>query len=212
MVDVIAATLFRFAHWVSKHPITGRLIGLGFQYGSGLIPVRPIVANKMVFAFPHPKPSYDDHVLIIPKRAIATFSDLLTYENQGYLLALLDTARTLATEWGWNGFLFGVNGGVNQEVRQVHFHLYRGQEHFRVFDGVVDGSMVFEHPNPCRASHLVIVFPVDWQDGLDVFSKDLVRLIEKQLLIHAGYTVFVQFDPLPQGCGLVFHLVSGASR
>lgn len=205
---MIASALFRFARWVSKHPVTGRLIGLGFQYGSGLIPVKPIVANKKVIAFPHPKPSYDDHVLVIPKRAISTFTDLLSTDNHKYLLALIDTARTVSEEWDWQGFSFGVNGGANQEVGQVHFHLYRGQEHFRVFNGVLDGSMVFEHPNPCRTSHLVIAFPVDWRDGLDVFSQDLVRLIEKQLSAHAGYTVFVQFDSLPQGCGLIFHLVS----
>lgn len=205
---MIASALFRFARWVSKHPLTGHLIGLGFQYGSGLIPVKPIVANKMVIAFPHPKPSYDDHVLVIPKRAIATFTDLLSSDYHKYLLALIDTARTLSQEWGWQGFSFGVNGGVNQEVGQVHFHLYRGQEHFRIYDGVLDGSMVFEHPNPTRDSHLVIVFPVDWQDGLSVFSQDLILLIKKQLSVNAGYTVFIQFDPLPQGCGLVFHLVS----
>ena len=207
---MIASALFRFARWVSKHPVTGRLIGLGFQYGSWLIPVKPIVADKRVIAFPHPKPSYDDHVLVIPKRAIGTFVDLLKKENRAYLLALLDTAKTLSNVWEWTGFSFGVNGGVNQEVGQVHFHLYRGQEHFRVFDGAVDGSMVFEHPNPSRESHLVIVLPVDWADGLDVFAQDLIALIEKLLMVYAGYTVFVQFDPLPQGSGLIFHLVSGA--
>lgn len=205
---MIASALFRFARWVSKHPMTGRLIGLGFQYGSGLIPVKPIVANKTVIAFPHPKPSYDHHVLVIPKRAIATFSDLLKAENHRYLLALIDTAQRLSQEWGWQGFSFGVNGGANQEVGQVHFHLYRGQEHFSVFEGGLDGSMVFEHPNSNRSSHLVVALPVDWQGGLGVFAQDLVRLIEKQLSMHAGYTVFVQFEPLPQGCGLVLHLVS----
>lgn len=206
---MIASALFRFARWVSKHSVTGRLIGWGFQYGSWLIPVKPIVADKRVIAFPHPKPSYDDHVLVIPKRAIATFVDLLKKANRDYLLALLDTAQMLSAAWGWTGFSFGVNGGINQEVGQVHFHLYRGQEHFRIFDGRVDGSMVFEHPNPNRESHLVIVLPADWADGLDVFSQDLIVLIETQLLVYAGYTVFVQFDPLPKGSGLIFHLVSG---
>jgi histidine triad (HIT) family protein len=206
---MIAKALFRLARWVSKHRVTGHLIGFGFQYGSGLIPVRPIVSTKTVIAFPHPKPAFDNHVLVIPKHAIATFPDLLARQNIGYLLALLDTAQVLSKAWGWQSFSYGVNGGTYQDVRQVHFHLYRGQEHFQIFEGVVDGRLVFEHPNPGRASHLVIVLPVDWQDGLDIFSQDLVQLIEKQMTLYAGYTVFVQFNPLPKGCGLVFHLVSG---
>lgn len=209
---MIAAGLFRLARWVSKHPVTGRLIGLGFQYGSWLIPIKPLMSNKWVIAFPHPKPAFDAHVLVIPKRAIATFADLLKAENQIYFSNVLDVAQTLTREWGWDTFSFGVNGGVNQDVRQVHFHLYRGHSHFRIYEGQVTDRLVFEHPNPCRASHLVIALPVDWQAGLPVFADDLIRLIEKQLLSYAGYTVFVQFHPLPKGCGLILHLVSGESR
>jgi len=209
---VIAQALFRFARWVSKHPLTGRLIGWGFQYGSWLIPIKPIVTNRKLIAFPHPKPSYDSHVLVIPKQAIPTFPELLKPQHQHYLVALFEAVQALTQQWGWDSFSFGVNGGVYQEVRQVHFHLYLGQDHFDVFDGRVDGSMVFEHPKPRRASHLVIVLPQNWQEGLHVFASDLVLLIEKQLLTHAGYTVFVQFDSLPEGCGLVLHLVSGEGR
>jgi diadenosine tetraphosphate (Ap4A) HIT family hydrolase len=211
VVGVIAAWLFGLARWVSKHPVTGRLIGFGFQFGSWLIPVKPIVVNKWVIAFPHPKPSYENHVLVIPKRAIATFTDLLLPENQRYLFELFNTAQALAKTWGWAGFSFGVNGGAYQEVRQVHFHLYQGQAHFRIFDQGVGPRMVFEHPKPCREAHLVILLPADWQDGLGIFSNNLIQLIEKQLLAYAGYTVFVQFDPLPESCGLILHLVSGES-
>ena len=70
--------------------------------------------------------------------------------------------------------------------------------------------MVFEHPNPRRASHQVIVLPINWQDGFDVFSEDLRRLIQTHSLMREGYTIFVQFDSMPEGCGLVLHLVSGS--
>ena len=209
---MIGAALFRFARWLSKHPITGKVIGWGFQYGSWLIPVRRLVDTNLVTAFPHPKPSFDDHVLVIPKRAIATFLVLLEQKNRRYLFALLETAQALSNEWGWDAYSFGVNGGAYQDVRQVHFHLFRGQEHFRIFDGEVDGSMVFEHPNPRRASHQVIVLPINWQDGFDVFSEDLRRLIQTHSLMREGYTIFVQFDSMPEGCGLVLHLVSGERR
>jgi len=209
---VIGAALFRFARWLSKHPITGKVIGWGFQYGSWLIPVRRLVDTDLVTAFPHPKPSFDDHVLVIPKRAIATFLDLLEQKNQRYLFALLEAAQALGKEWGWDVYSFGVNGGVYQDVRQVHFHLYCGQMHYQAFDGEVGGSMVFEHPNPRRASHQIVALPVNWQDGFDVFAEDLSRLIQTHMLRYAGYTIFVQFDPLPEGCGLVLHLVSGERR
>ena len=207
---MIGTALFRFARWLSKHPMTGKVIGWGFQYGSWLIPVRRLVDTREVTAFPHPKPPFDAHVLVIPKRAIATFPDLL--EQKNYLFALLDTAQTLIAEWGWTAYSFGVNGGIYQDLRQVHFHLYNGQEHFRIFEGVVDGSMIFEHPNPCRESHQVVVLPVDWQDGMDVFAGELKQLIEAHSQIHSGYTIFVQFNSLPEGSGLVLHLVSGATR
>ena len=206
---MIGAALFRFARWLSKHPITGKVIGWGFQYGSGLIPVRQLVNTKWVTAFPHPQPSFDAHVLVIPKKAIATFLDLLKVENQRYLFALLETARTLAAKWEWSAYSFGVNGGIYQDVRQVHFHLYGGQEHFRIYDGEVAHGMVFEHPNPARESHQVIALPINWQDGMDVFASEFHRLIEAHAQKHKGYTIFIQFDPLPKGCGLVLHLVSG---
>lgn len=209
---MIGAALFRFSRWLSKHSITGKVIGWGFQYGSWLIPVRRLVDTNLVTAFPHPQPSFNNHVLVVPKRAIATFLDLLEQKNQRYLFALLETALALGVEWGWDAYSFGVNGGAYQDVRQVHFHLYQGQEHFRVFDGEVYGSMVFEHPKPCRASHQVIVLPVNWQDGLDVFAGELGRLIQTHALVRKGYTIFVQFDPLPKGSGLVLHLVSGERR
>jgi hypothetical protein len=43
---------------------------------SSAIPVRRLRETESVMAFHHPKPSYAFHVLLAPKRAVASFLDL----------------------------------------------------------------------------------------------------------------------------------------
>ncbi|MCX4341509.1 MAG: hypothetical protein OSJ72_17975, partial [Lachnospiraceae bacterium] len=58
--------LFRMA----KSPFMGSMVGEAFQYCSRLIPVKKIYNGKEVIAFYHPQPSYQNHVIIVPKKAI----------------------------------------------------------------------------------------------------------------------------------------------
>ncbi|ARU62741.1 hypothetical protein CBW65_18540 [Tumebacillus avium] len=45
---------------------------MGFQYGSGLLPVKKVFVSPRVIGFYHPKPSYSRHMLFVPKRAVST--------------------------------------------------------------------------------------------------------------------------------------------
>ena len=46
--------LFRLA----KHPRSGRLIGLAFQYCPWAIPVQKVYCTREAVAFRHPRPAY----------------------------------------------------------------------------------------------------------------------------------------------------------
>ncbi|NKB65772.1 MAG: HIT domain-containing protein [Candidatus Latescibacteria bacterium] len=208
--------LFRLARLVSRHPLTGKIVGLGFQYGSFLLPVRRLADSETTVIFAHPRPAYDDHLLVVPKRAIATFPDLLAPNRLVYFAAILQAARQLLDTQGWDNYSLAVNGGRNQEVSQVHFHLYRGRAHWRPFVGEdpthrrQNDSAVFSHPRPRRALHLVLPVQIALDaDRGNALQTRLGQLIEEGDLIARGYTVFVQFGQGPTD-GHFLHLVSGA--
>ena len=221
---MVGAVLFRFARWISKQGFVGQLIGWGFRFGSFLLPVTRLVNTRYVIAFYHPRPSFDDHILIVPKRVIPTFVDLVSDRWIGYLVAILSVAGDIARQQNFDRYSLGVNGGPSQDVLQVHFHLYRDQAYFREFSGVVPedaeesegGIRVFSHPNPCRETHLVICCPLEMKfsallmgPAWSAFAKTFQQLATRYFLIEQGYTVFVQGDRLPEQCGLLFHVVSG---
>ncbi len=55
---------------ITKGPFMGSMVGKVFQYCSRLILVKKIYNGKEVIAFYHPQPSYQNHVIIVPKKAI----------------------------------------------------------------------------------------------------------------------------------------------
>ena len=57
-------------------PIIIRLIGWIFTHMSFLIPVTRLRETSNLIAFHHPSPSYKFHVLIVPKREVASLAQL----------------------------------------------------------------------------------------------------------------------------------------
>ena len=82
-------------------------------------------ADELVFAIRDGFPISPGHMLIIPRRHIASFFDATSAERTS-LLELLDVARNrLVEEFAPAGFNIGINDGpaAGQTVPHLHIHL-----------------------------------------------------------------------------------------
>lgn len=121
---MIAAALLRLARttWVSRR------IGWLFARHSRWLPLRRLRETDSAVAFWHPRPSYGVHVLIVPKRALASLADLPT-GTPNPAAELLAVAVAVARDLGLahGRYRLILNGGAYQDVKQVHLHLTADQ-------------------------------------------------------------------------------------
>jgi len=73
-------------------------------------------------AFHHPKPSYPFHVLLVPKKAVASLKELDPTDT-AFLADLYSTVQGLIDEFHLPAYRLIVNGGEVQDFPQLHFHL-----------------------------------------------------------------------------------------
>ena len=81
-------------------------------------------------AFEDIKPEAPLHVLVIPKRHLATLNDLQTSDD-GLIGAMVRRAAAIAKERGLeaSGYrtVFNTNGDAGQTVFHIHLHLIAGR-------------------------------------------------------------------------------------
>ena len=120
-----AALLFRLARtrWA------GRWIGWVFAHMSFALPLQRLRETETLLAFHHPRPAYPLHILIVPKRAAASLLDLGP-RDAAFLADLVAVVQSLVRELGLEqtGYRLIANGGANQDVQQLHFHLIAEKE------------------------------------------------------------------------------------
>lgn len=73
-------------------------------------------------AFHHPKPSYPFHILLVPKRSVASLNEL-DPKDSAFLADLYATVQSLVDEFQLSAYRLVVNGGEYQDFPQLHFHL-----------------------------------------------------------------------------------------
>lgn len=103
-------------------PIIVRCIGWIFAHMSFLIPVTRLRETSNLLAFHHPSPSYRFHVLIVPKREVASLAQL-DPQDTAFLTDLYSTAQSLVDEFQLKAYRLIVNGGDYQDFPHLHFHL-----------------------------------------------------------------------------------------
>jgi len=103
-------------------PIIIRLIGWIFARMSFLIPVTRLRETSSLLAFQHPSPSYKFHVLIVPKREVASLAQLDPADT-AFLADLYSTVQSLVDEFHLQAYRLIVNGGEYQDFPHLHFHL-----------------------------------------------------------------------------------------
>lgn len=114
---------------LAKTHIGDLIVGIAFGKFSKLLPIKKLLETDKVVAFWHPKPSYKTHILIVPKKAIKNLTSI-KIEDVKYLNDVLFTAKELVKKLDLekDGYSLISNGGKNQEVNQLHFHLISGEK------------------------------------------------------------------------------------
>jgi histidine triad (HIT) family protein len=98
------------------------LIGWIFTHMSFAIPVKRLYETKTLIVFHHPKPAYPFHVLLVPKKAVASLKEFDSTDTT-FLTDLYSTVQNLVNEFQLPAYRLIVNGGEVQDFPQLHFHL-----------------------------------------------------------------------------------------
>jgi histidine triad (HIT) family protein len=98
------------------------LIGGIFAHMSFAIPVKRLRETETLLAFYHPKPAYKFHVLLVPKKSVASLKEFDS-KDSAFLIDLYSTVQSLVDEFQLNAYRLIVNGGEYQDFPQLHFHL-----------------------------------------------------------------------------------------
>ena len=108
----------------SKTGVGGWLLHRTFTYFSFLNPGEKLIETNSLVAFHHPRPAYPLHILIVPKGRYQTLQDLPSEDLQ-FESELFETITELIEKFNLQttGYRMIVNGGKNQEVPHLHFHL-----------------------------------------------------------------------------------------
>lgn len=107
---------------LSRSRLVRWIIGWMFAHMSFAIPVKRLRETDTLMAFRHPKPAYPFHVLIVPKKAVASLMELDS-SDAAFLADLYSTVQSLVEEFKLPAYRLIVNGGEFQDFPQLHFHL-----------------------------------------------------------------------------------------
>jgi histidine triad (HIT) family protein len=109
---------YRFA----KTRIGQLLIRLLFSKMPFAIPVKRLCQTESLLAFHHPRPAHPFHVIIVPRKPVASL-DALDPQDTAFLSDLFSTVQGLVQEYKLPAYRLIVNGGEYQEFPHLHFHL-----------------------------------------------------------------------------------------
>ncbi|NQS89449.1 HIT domain-containing protein [Patescibacteria group bacterium] len=112
---------------MAKTSIGDYIVGTTFASLSKALPVKRVFENDKVVAFWHPKPFWDKHILIVPKRKIRSMVSIQE-KDLPYIAEIFTATKLIVEEQNWDEYTLLVNGGNRQEVNQLHFHLCTGKE------------------------------------------------------------------------------------
>ncbi len=91
---------------------------------SFVLPVSRLRETSTLLAFHHPRPAYPLHILLVPKREYRTLMDL-DLQDTAFQRDLFETVQSLVRDFALEerGYRLIANGGTNQDVPVLHFHL-----------------------------------------------------------------------------------------
>ena len=122
-------SLRKKAFELAKTPMGDLIVGLAFGKFSKLLPIKRVKETDMLIAFWHPRPLWEKHILIVPKKPIKKLSSF-GKKDEEYISEVFRVVVELAKKFELEneGYSLIVNGGKKQEVKQLHFHLCSGKK------------------------------------------------------------------------------------
>ena len=97
---------------------------------AGEIPAAKVYEDDRMIAFKDINPQAPMHVLVVPRKHVATLNDLTTAED-GLVGAMVRTAAAIAKESGYDGpgyrTVFNCNAQAGQTVFHIHLHVLGGR-------------------------------------------------------------------------------------
>lgn len=92
---------------------------------SNKVKVNKIKETESILAFHHTKPSYELHIVIVPKEHVTELTDL---ENIDLIKEVFEIAKEIILKEGLNETNYRIitNGGSFQDSKHLHFHLVSG--------------------------------------------------------------------------------------
>jgi histidine triad (HIT) family protein len=97
---------------------------------AGEIPSTNVFSDERIVAFRDINPQAPLHLLVVPRRHIATLNDLGA-DDDGLVGELVRRAAALAKEHGYDGrgyrTVFNCNADAGQSVDHIHLHLLAGR-------------------------------------------------------------------------------------
>jgi histidine triad (HIT) family protein len=98
---------------------------------AGEIPAARIYEDDRVVAFGDTNPQAPLHVLVVPRKHIATLNDL-TESDDGLVGELIRRGAAIAAERGYSGSgfrtVFNCNADAGQAVFHIHLHVLAGRK------------------------------------------------------------------------------------
>ena len=121
---------------VARLPATGSMVGWGFEQLTPLLPLERVLITDKTAAFNHPRPSWQTHILIVPRKQVLNVFRLAREDNQIFLEDVWRTAHDVFSSQHLDAERYAllVNGGIRQDVKQVHFHLHQPRDPLLAFD------------------------------------------------------------------------------
>ena len=100
------------------------------KIAAGEIPASKLFEDDQLIAFNDINPQAPTHVLIVPKRHVATLNDL-SAEDDALVGEMVRRAAAIAKEKGFDGpgyrTVFNCNAQAGQTVFHIHLHLIGGR-------------------------------------------------------------------------------------
>jgi len=100
------------------------------KIANGEIPVEPVYQDEDIVAFPDIQPQRPVHILVVPRRHIASLAEVGA-SDEALLGRMLAVANRIAVEQGSpDGFRVIINTGPvgGQEVMHLHMHIVGGPD------------------------------------------------------------------------------------
>lgn len=97
----------------------------------GEIPAQVVFEDDELIAFRDIKPQAPSHLLIVPKRHIATINDADDNDKQligSMVIRAKEIAQELSIDKAGYRLVFNINSGGGQEVYHIHLHLLGGRQ------------------------------------------------------------------------------------